>query len=97
MCLCGVSLAYPICSAMYLLLISFPFQRLHFFPRKEFNIDVLKKFIGLQDFTGKNIVGALRCVMSTCFTHMVCVMHVVLCLALCKTHSMLIAVDITMP
>eukprot|EP00731_Ephydatia_muelleri_P028390 Em0020g34a len=27
---------------------------------KEFNIDVLKKFIGLQDFTGKNIVGALR-------------------------------------
>ena len=45
--------------------ISFPLLSLSqspFFHRKEFNIDVLKKFIGLQDFTGKNIVGALRCV-----------------------------------
>ena len=29
---------------------------------KEFNIDVLKKFIGLHDFKGKSIVDALRLV-----------------------------------
>ena len=30
------------------------------FSSKEFNVDVLKKFIGLHDFKGKLIVDALR-------------------------------------
>ncbi len=31
-----------------------------YYYRKEFNIDVLKKFIDLHDFTGKSLVNALR-------------------------------------
>lgn len=36
--------------------------------RKEFNIEVLKKFIALQDFKGKILVDALRYIVCT-FLH----------------------------
>lgn len=35
------------------------------FYSKEFNIEVLKCFIGLHDFTGKSLVDALRYVVSS--------------------------------
>ena len=48
------------------------------YNRKEFNIEVLKKFISLQDFKGKILVDALRYIVCA-LLHNVCIWkHLVL-------------------